>query len=550
MQATRRRDPSRTTHSGPDALLCVGLLLVTCALYSQVYSFSFVNLDDLQGFVLGDPRVRGGITSGGVMWALTSRDAGWWFPLTRLSHMLDCQLFDLRSGWHHLTSVFLHACSALLLFVLLNRATRARWPSAFAALVFAVHPLHVESVAWIAERKDVLAGSFFLMTLWMYVRYTETRGWLLYAISLLSYCAGLMAKSMIVTLPFILLLFDVWPLGRLRSVREPDAGRFRATWRRILLEKVPFAALSAGACVMTYLAQRDLGALKALNAYPMGLRIENALLSYVVYIAKTLWPSRLAVFYPYPEHLSVWEAAGAGLTVAMISLLVLRSFRARPYLAIGWLWYLGMLVPVIGLIQAGEQARADRYMYLPMIGLSIMAAYILADVLKSRPRARPAIVFTGAAACSLFGVLTWVQVQYWRNSQTLFEHAIAVTERNYLAHACLGSYFLVEVPGRLPGAISHLEEAVRLNPNQPEARSNLGFALLTVPERLPEAIGHLEAAVRLRPDLAEAHNNLAAALLQVPGRSADAVWHRNAALRINPHLQSPQELLDRARRQR
>ncbi len=554
MRSIDRRDqPPRAGGPRFDLFVYIALLGAIWAVYAQVRTFSFVNLDDSQAFVLGDPRIQSGITLDGLRWALVSRDAGWWFPLTRLSHMLDCQFFGLQSGWHHLSSVTFHALSALLLFALLNRATRSRWPSAFVAFVFALHPLHVESVAWVSERKDVLAAFFFLVTLWIYVFYAERPGWSLYLASLVAFCAGLMAKSMIVTLPFVLLLLDIWPLRRLALTSAASRARGSATgvgWRRALLEKVPFVAVSAAAGVITYLAQRDLGAVKVSNAYPIGLRIGNALLSYVVYISDTVWPSGLAVFYPYPEHVSAWAVSAAGLAIAAISVLVLRLVREKPYLTVGWLWYLGMLLPVIGLIQAGKQARADRYMYLPMIGLSVMMAFGLAEVFKRWAAARTPVIIVGAAACTALAVSTWIQIQYWRNSGTLFEHAIAVTKRNYLAQACLGSYLLVDVRGRLPEAIAHLEEAVRLNPNMPEARSNLGFALLAVPGRVPEAVRHLEIAVRLKPDLAEAQNNLAAALSQLPDRLPEALSHREAALRINPRLQSPQEILDRLRQER
>ncbi len=347
---------ARSLHS--DFWIYLVLFVTTFAVYVQVRQFDFVNYDDPE-YVSKNLHVREGITPAGIAWAFTSGDSANWLPLTRISHMFDAQLFGMRSGFHHLTNVLIHALATLLLFAFLSRATHMRWPSAFVAFVFALHPLHVESVAWIAERKDVLSAFFWFLALWSYVRYAERPGLGRYLLVLLPFCLGLMAKPMIVTLPFVLLLLDVWPLRR--------AARFG--------KKLPFFALSAAVAITTYLVQRSSGAVKALTVFPIGLRVENALVSYCVYLGKMFWPASLAVFYPYPLTVPVWKYTIAGLAIVSISALAVRLFRAYPYVAVGWFWYLGTLLPVIGLVQVGAQARADRYMYVPMVGLAIILAW-------------------------------------------------------------------------------------------------------------------------------------------------------------------------------
>jgi tetratricopeptide (TPR) repeat protein len=516
-----------------DLWIYLALFLATFAVYGQVRQFSFTNFDDPE-YVTDNPHVRAGITPEGVKWAFTSGDAANWFPATRLSHMLDCQLFGLESGPHHLTNVLLHALAALLLFAFLNRATHARWPSALVAFLFALHPLHVESVAWVAERKDVLCAFFWFLALWAYVRYSERPKPGNYLLALFAFCLGLMAKPMIVTLPFVLLLLDVWPLRRV-----PPMALSPASWRKVLWEKVPFFAASAAAATITYLVQQGAGAVKAL---PVGIRAENALISYLVYIGKTVWPTRLAVFYPYPPGISAWHAALAGLVIVGISVAVLRLFRAYPYLAVGWFWYLGTLLPVIGLVQVGAQARADRYMYVPMVGVTIMLAWGAADVLRHWPRAKPVLTALAAAACCCCVALTYIQTQYWTNSGSLFQHALDVTDRNYLAEHNLGTY-LTDVPGRLPEAITHLEAALRLRPDSGTAHTDLGNALSQIPGRLPDAISEYRAALRILPDSPIPHFDFANTLAKVPGRLPEAISEYEAALRISPDYPGARDAL-------
>ena len=484
--------------------ISLGLFLTTLLVYAPAYRFGFVNFDD-PDYVTNNPHVRSGLTMDGIVWAVTSTEAANWFPATRLSHLLDVEIFGLRPGGHHFTNAFLHALATVLLFAFLLAATGAAWPSAFVALLFAVHPLHVESVAWIAERKDVLSALFWFLALWSYVR---RRYWL----TLLAFCLGLMSKPMIVTLPFVLLLLDRWPLHRpLRSA---------------LPLKISLLGLSAAGAIATYLVQRGSGAVREVVQFPLGLRVENAVASYAIYILKMFWPSRLAVFYPYPHELPVWQIALSALLLAGISMVVLRQRRSRPYLAVGWLWYLGTLVPVIGLIQVGAQARADRYMYLPMVGLSIMLAWGLPEVLKSKAAIAGAI-----AACLACVVLCEAQVQYWRNSETLFRHALDVTGGNYLAHHNLGVALADE--GRFPEAVQQYQAALQIAPDAANVQTDYGNALAKS-GHIPEAIEHYRAALRVLPDSPITRNDLANALAATPGRVPEAIAEYQTALRLKP----------------
>ncbi len=512
-----------------DLLICLALLIATFAVYAQVRHFEFVNLDD-SAYTSGNLLVRRGITLEGLKWALTSQDAANWFPATRISHMLDCQFFGLDSGWHHITNVLIHGLASLLLFLFLYRATGARWRSALVAFLFAVHPLHVESVAWVAERKDVLSAFFWFLTLWAYVRYTERLSANRYLLVLLSFCFGLMAKPMIVTLPFVLLLLDFWPLRRLSFQARAEAGGKPRT-AAIILEKSPLLALSLAVSVITYLAQHRGGAVKTLTVFPIGLRFENALISYVVYIVQMFWPARLAVMYPYPRHIPAWQAVLAGLALAGASMIVVRLRRRCPYLAMGWFWYLGTLVPVIGLVQVGVQARADRYTYIPMVGLSIMVAWAVAEAGR-RPKVKLVAALVMSLVCLTCAALARLQVRNWRNSETLFRHALEVTAENAAAQVNLANY-LVNIPGKLPEAVGLWESALRIDPDSVTAHTGLGNALARIPGRLAESFPHFQAALRLAPDWPIPHNELGNALLKA-GRLPDAIAQFSVALRLDP----------------
>jgi protein O-mannosyl-transferase len=442
----------------------------------------------------------------------------------------------------------LHVMAALLAFAALKRLTGARWPSAFVAMLFALHPLHVESVAWIAERKDVLSAGFWFLALWCYARYVERPGRVRYLLVLLAFALGLMAKPMVVTLPFVLLLLDIWPLRR--GLR--------------LWEKAPFFALAAAVSLLTYLAQRHFGAVVSLSGAPFALRLENALISYVAYIGSMCWPSGLAVLYPYPHTLPVWQAITAAMVLALLSIVVARQYRERPYLAVGWCWYLGTLVPVIGLVQVGLQARADRYTYLPMVGLSIMLAWGAAELVAKRPRAKMAVIAAAAAAGMGCLAVTWSQIPYWASSETLFRRAAEVTTGNYIMHTNLAEIYLQQ--GRnedareeataalrinsahmmahvnLASALSHLgrpgeaeveyRKALDLEPSNAPAHAGLGAAL-ALEQRAPEALQEMQTAIRLKPEYAEGHYNLGR-MLATMGRNQEAASELALAVRLQP----------------
>jgi len=534
--------------AGMDWSIYLLLVLLALAAYSRAFHFDFTNYDD-PDYVTDNPYVRKGLTWKGLVWAFTSSHAANWSPLTWLSHMADCQMFGMKSGWHHATSVLLHTVAALLLFAALKRLTRARWPSAFVAFVFALHPLHVESVAWIAERKDVLCAVFWFLALFCYARYVERPGAPRYLFVLIAFCLGLLAKPMIVTFPFVLLLLDVWPLKRLShaSVRE----------------KIPLFAVAVASAIVTFLAQQAGHAVRSLGAMPFGMRIANAVVAYTTYLVRMFWPANLAVFYPY-YRLPAWQIAASGVVLAGITAMAMKLRRSRPYLAVGWLWYLGTLVPVIGLVQVGAQASADRYTYVPMVGIAIMLAWGASDFLSAQSRARPAIVSAAAAACSACLVLTWMQSAYWQNSETLFSHAIASTPDNMVAHNNLANYYLMHL--RNEEAMPHIQEALRIKPDYPEAHTNLALTLkrignpaeserewrlsislqpasagahvgygelLVSEERLNEALHEFSTAVELRPDYTYAHYDLGRVLAAL-GRQDEALAQYSAAVQLAP----------------
>ena len=412
------------------------MFFVIFAAYAQVHTHDFVSYDD-PIYVTENPEVQAGLTSAGLVWALTTfRDSNW-FPLTWLSHMLDVELFGLDSGWHHLTNVLLHALSAVVLFVALRHMTGARWPSVLVALLFGLHPLHVESVAWIAERKDVLSGLFWMLTLWAYAGYTTRPTRIRYSLSLLLFCLGLMTKQMLVTLPLVLVLLDIWPLCR--GVR--------------LLEKLPFFAASFAASIVAFVAHQQGGAVASFEIVPLATRVENALITYAVYILQAIWPAHLAVFYPYPLKPILVPAIFAAIVLVGITTLAIREFYRRPYLTVGWLWYLSTLLPVIGLVQTGSQARADRYTYIPLIGLSVAVVWGLSEALAPWPRFR---VVLAAATVVAFAAFTAWQLRYWRDSVVLYQHAIDVVPENYLAHFNLAA--VLESRGRTSDAVTQLRE--------------------------------------------------------------------------------------------
>ena len=517
--ALHRQNPSWVT-----ACVCVSLFVLTWAVFSQTLRYDFVNYDDPH-YVYQNTRITSGINFANVAWAFSHIHSENWHPLTTITHMLDCQLHGLNAGWHHFTNVLLHCLAVVLLFVALERMTGALWRSAFVSAVFAVHPLHVESVAWIAERKDVLSAVFFMVTLLAYFHYTRSPSIGRYLIVAIVFALGLMSKPMLVTLPFVLLLLDYWPLGRFDAHRS-NTGR---QVLQLVMEKIPLIALSAVSSLITFLAQR--GAIGWTEQLPMSERITNAFVAYVVYIRQMFWPTELAVFYPHPENrLPIWEVSLALIILVgiMAAAFVLR--KRAPYLVTGWLWYLGMLVPVIGLLQVGWQGHADRYTYLPQIGLYIAVTWALTDLIRSWRFQRTAL---SAAALIVIGVLSWrgwLQTSYWRDSETLFTHALAVTSNNDVALNNLGIIFLDK--GQLDDAISKLQAAIDLRPENAPAHDNLAKALLKKGQ-VAEAMVHYRKFLELEPANVEARNTLGTALIQ-QGRVREAIDQWREALATQP----------------
>jgi Flp pilus assembly protein TadD len=509
-QVKRNVAADRSPALSADVWICVLLAIAVFVAYSQALHFDFVTYDD-PDYGSGNPHVRAGLTIAGIAWAFSSSYAGNWFPLTWISHMLDWQLFGSDSGWHHFTNMWIHALSTVLWFVVLKRMTGARWRSALVAFLFALHPLHVESVAWIAERKDVLSGLFCVLTLWSYADYAARPRIARYVLTLFLFCLGLMAKPMLVTLPFLLLLLDRWPLQRGTKI----------------VEKTPFFLASAAVSVVTWLVHRGAGATASFDLVPPVVRFENALVACAVYILKTLWPADLAVFYPYSLESPLVPAVIAGIALAAITAFAIYELPRRPYLAVGWLWYLVTLVPVIGLIQVGAQARADRYTYIPMVGLSIAVVWGVSEAFDRWPGVRTGLAAVVCLACL---TLTLVQVQYWRDSIALYRHAISAVPDSYVARFNLAS--VLEARGEPAEAVTQLRETVRTRPGFALAHSALG-QLLAKQNQPEEGLRELQTAVRLRPDLTDAHLGLAT-VLGALGRGDDAVAEFSQVIRLQP----------------
>jgi tetratricopeptide (TPR) repeat protein len=498
--------------------------VLTWAVFTQTLRYDFVNYDD-PSYVYQNARITSGFSLPNVAWAFTHIHSENWHPLTTITHMLDCQLYGLKAGGHHFTNVLLHTVAVALLFLALQRMTDALWRSAFVAAVFAIHPLHVESVAWIAERKDVLSAVFFMLTLLAYFHYTRAPSIGRYLILALVVALGLMSKPMLVTLPFVLLLLDYWPLGRFEASRA-DGGRQLS---QLIAEKIPLIVLSAVSSIVTFLAQR--GAIGWTEQLPVSARISNAILTYVVYIWQMLWPAKLAVFYPHPENrLPMWEVGLAlvGLVGITVATFVLR--KRAPYLIVGWLWYLGMLVPVIGIVQVGWQGHADRYTYLPQIGLYIAVTWTAADLTVPWRFQRKALAVAAALSVAVLSWRAWFQTSYWRDSETLFTHALAVTSNNDVALNNLGIIFLDK--GQLDEAISKLQAATDLRPENGPAHDNLAKALLKK-GRVAEAMVHYRKFLEIEPGNVEARNTLGTALIQ-QGRVSEAIAQWQEALAIQP----------------
>ncbi len=533
-------------------LVCALLLaLITAGVYWPVRGFDFTNYDD-PDYVTNNPWVQQGVTRESVAWAFKSDYASNWHPLTWISHMVDCEIYKLKPGGHHLTNLLFHVANAVLLFLVLEGMTGSAWRSWLVAALFAWHPLHVESVAWVSERKDVLSTFFWLLTMAAYGKYAtksksacarpaslKSKVW--YGLALGFFALGLLSKPMVVTLPFVLLLMDYWPLNRICDLRFAISdlkakGTESFAW--LLAEKVPFFALAGLECVATVWAQKASHSVVAIAVLPMPARLANALVSYVLYLWKTVWPMNLAVPYPFSHEWAFWQAAGAGALLALISAWVVWRGRAQPHLLTGWFWFLGTLVPVIGLVQVGIQSMADRYTYIPLVGVFIMAAWSIPAAWVAWPR--PGLVF--ATIAGAVGVIllmaTSLQLLHWRNSVTLFTHTTAVTENNILAEYNLGE--ALTRAGNQDAAAAHYLKALAMTPNrveaqynsQEQAHFNLGL-IYRLQGKWPEAAAQFRACLREDPNLPNAHHALGGVLLAM-GRTAEGIREEREALRLNP----------------
>lgn len=538
-----------------------GLIAGTILIYWPVHKFDFVAFDD-SDFVTANSHVQAGLTWDSFKWAWHSEVARNWHPITMLTHMLDCQLFELNAGGHHLTNLVFHTANVVLLFFVFQRMTGAIWRSAFVAALFAWHPLHVESVAWIAERKDVLSTFFLFLTLWSYVRYAQTKSSRFYALALLLFALGLMSKPMLVTAPFVFLLLDYWPLRR-----SPYS-------MKLMVEKIPFFALSSVLCVITFFIQQHGGAVQATASLPLISRFENALVSYVRYIGKLFWPESLTALYLRSGGWPLWIVALAAAGLIIVSIIAFKQWRSRPWLGVGWCWFLGMLVPVIGIVQVGMQSMADRFTYAPLIGLFIIVAWGGSELAARWRLPKSSVIFIAAILLTICMGLTAHQVGYWKDSETLFTRMIAVNPNNFMAHYNLGNVYSRQK--RYDDALAQYQKAVEAEPNYAEARNNYGGLLLDL-KRYDEAIQQYRDAIRVNPQylyyfnlanaladaasarkdanqFAEAERTYAQALALNPksaevhvnlaltweaqGRDAEAIAEYREALQLNPALES------------
>jgi tetratricopeptide (TPR) repeat protein len=546
----RDREPRKLPHVGHrlSRTVAVYLLLIgiSLAVFSQTIHHDFVNFDD-DLYVYNAPAIKAGLTLQGIAAAFTSQHARNWHPLTTISHMLDCQLYGLSAGGHHATNVVLHTIAVLLLFHVLRKMTGAFWKSAILAALFAIHPLHVESVGWVSERKDVLSAVFFFLMLDAYVRYVRAASITRYLVVTALFVAGLMSKPMLVTAPIILFLLDYWPLRRFDQTvsttgkgKGPQPSNQRRLLQRLFLEKIPLLMLSAGAGIVTFVLQKR--AAGSIPPLPFFWRMENAVMNYVIYAWKTVWPTRLAVFYPHPnDSWATWQVVVATVALLAVSWAAIVWRDKRPYLFTGWFWYLVMLVPVIGLVQVGEQGHADRYSYLPSIGVFLIAVWTIGDIAAVRQlrlwrgvAAAGAVAIVAALACTAFS-----QTSYWRNSGTLWTHALAVTTDNDVAHNNLG-YLCVD-RGELDNAMSHFEAASKIRSRKSDPHYNLGTAFVEMnlgdafarKGQPDEAMAHFEEAIKLQPDYAEAYYNRGNVLF-AKGRTDEAIVDFEKALQIQP----------------
>jgi protein O-mannosyl-transferase len=547
--------------------ICLALAAAVLIVFGQVVHHDFLNVDD-NLYVYKNPQVFAGLTWDGIAWAFTHAHGANWHPLTWLSHMLDCQFYGLRPGGHHVTNVLLHAANAVLLFLVLRRMTSTTWQSALVAALFAIHPLRVESVAWIAERKDVLSGFFFMLTLWAYVKYVSgarcqvsggeanAKGQMLkaktlqpsafslqpclwYCLTVFFFALGLMSKPMLVTVPFVLLLLDYWPLNRVPGVRCQVSGAEtpssnltpRPSHLTLLVEKLPMLALVVVSAALSIWAQAQMNTIVTTAKLPLLSRLANTVVSYVVYIGQMVFPDQLVAYYPHPfDGLPQSVILGSVLALTVITVAAILLRRRFPCLPVGWFWYLGMLVPVIGLVQVGEQSHADRYTYLPQIGLYLVIAWGLGEVSSRWSRSKWFLTLGGIICLVVLATCAWRQTQYWKNSEILWKRTLACTPPNWAVENYLGDY--LSDNGRPDEAIAHFRRAAELSPDTPAVRFNLGYALYQG-SQMAEAQKELEAALELNPEMTDARIGLGVVLYSL-GKIEPAIRQYQQVLARNP----------------
>jgi len=514
-----------------DAIICLLLIGSILLVYWQVRGHDFINYDDPE-YIIENPHVRAGLTPESIRWAFTAVHASNWHPLTWLSHMLDVDLFGMNPGMHHLVGLFFHGASTLVLFIVFRKMTGDLWPSAFTAALFALHPLHVESVAWAAERKDLLSAFFGFVVLWRYTLYVSEPVFKNYWPVLLYFSLGLLAKPMLVTLPFVLLLLDYWPLGRFdectrQSTQTSNDG---ASPAGLIIEKMPFFILSAAVSAATFLVQQSSVAVMRIEVLPIKVRLTHAVIAYAAYVRKMVWPTDLGIFYPHPGMPTWGEVAGAGLFFGVMTLTAVRVRRRHPYFIVGWLWYLGTLVPVIGLVQVGLQGMADRYTYVPMIGIFIILSWGVPTLTMRWAPKKSLLALPAVFVILVLMMISREQLTYWKDSLSLYQHTLRVTRGNYIVHNNLG--IALADRNRTEEAAAHFLEALRIKPDHERALVNLAN-ILTARGKVDEAVSLYRRALRIDAKSVEAHTNLAVTLAG-QGRTEEAVSHFLEALRINP----------------
>jgi tetratricopeptide (TPR) repeat protein len=521
--------------------ICLMIVTVSLVVYGQIRQHAFVSFDDGL-YVFDNPKVRSGLSMENVTWAFGFTGIAYWHPLTWLSHMLDCQLFGLNSGWHHLTNLIFHIFNSLLLYSVFRTMTGDCWKSGVIAILFAVHPINVESVAWVAERKNVLSTFFWMLTLLSYSFYVAKAQISRYLFALLFFALGLLAKPAIVTLPFVLLLLDFWPLNRVRIDALMNQNRSLTwvdikTWveksniLRLILEKIPFFLLIGGSVYLSFLSTRHHGIVVSTREVPVDLRLANGLVSYLVYLGKMLWPQKLAVFYPYPNEIPMWWTTVALIWAVCISVIVLRWSLRRPYLAVGWFWYLGTLVPYIGLMQAGLwPAQADRWAYIPFIGLFVMMAWGFPQLIAGWRYRKIGLTLATVSITFILTTITWAQIGYWKNSVALYQHAVDVTLDNDIAHSNLGAAYFEA--GQVDRAIYHFVEALKIQPGYDPAHQNLNRAL-AAGAKADGAIESMQKLIEIYPEVPALHYNLGN-LYRGNGQLDKAISQYQAALTQQP----------------